>query len=58
MSPPAVVIRLEVEAPPRLIVEALTEGENARLFDWVGANPDYSELVERALDLESRERAA
>ena len=58
MSPPAVVIRLEVEAPPRVVFDALTDGENARLADWIGANADYAELVAQAVDLGERERAA
>ena len=58
MTPPAITIRLEVEAPPRVVVDALTDGENARAFDWVDANLEYAELVARAFDLEERERAA
>lgn len=56
--PPALVIRLALEAAPRVYVEALHEGEHARLVDWIAARPALGELVARALELEDERRAA
>ncbi len=58
MSAPAVLIVLELEAAPRVVVDALDEGDELRLAAWLEACPDYSELVARALELEHERRAA
>ena len=57
MSAPAILIRLELEAAPRLLVETTTEDEHLRLVHWIESHPPYLELVQRALALE-QERAA
>jgi hypothetical protein len=54
VSAPAILIRLELEAAPRLLVEALSEQEHDRLVDWLETHPDYLELVRRALALEGK----
>lgn len=58
MSAPAYLIWLELEAAPRVVVDALHEGDYDRLADWLLANPDIAELLERAVALAQRERAA
>jgi hypothetical protein len=55
---PAILIRLPLEGAPQVIVAALHNGDGERLHDWIDANPEYVELVRRALALERRERAA
>jgi hypothetical protein len=58
-SAPSVSIRLEVEAAPRVFVDALNEAEEQRLTDWLTeARPDYGELVARAFELAAKARAA
>ena len=54
MSPPAVLIRLELEASPRVIVDAMYEGEMERLHDWFEAHPLHLELIHRAHELAAR----
>jgi hypothetical protein len=58
MSAPAVVIRLELEALPKVLVDALDEREHTRLIDWIEAHPAYQQLIAEALELERQERAA
>jgi hypothetical protein len=58
MNAPAVVIRLELEAAPRVRVDCLSTGERDRLQDWLDANPSLAWLVTRALELTTEERAA
>jgi hypothetical protein len=53
-----VVIRLPLEHPPRVYLDCLNDGEESRLRDWLDAHPDYARLVEEALELAARERAA
>lgn len=48
---PALLIRIELEAPPRLAVVCATEGDELRLRDWLGSHPDLLELADRALEL-------
>lgn len=55
---PAVLIRLELEAAPKVLIDALTEGESLRLEDWVSTHPDLAELVCRALELADEAKAA
>jgi hypothetical protein len=57
VSAPAYVVRLEVEAAPHVVVDALTEGESDRLRDWIAEHPAYWELVERPLQLRAEARA-
>jgi hypothetical protein len=58
MSAPAVVIRLEIEAHPVIILEALSEDEKDRLADWIDAHEEYGELIRQAVKLVDWERAA
>jgi len=61
MVPPAVVIRLELEAAPVVVVDVLDEHEERRLTHWLAvAHPEYGELAARALELctSSNKRAA
>jgi hypothetical protein len=58
MSAPAVVIRLALEARPRVLVDAFDEREHSRLIDWIEAHPAYQHLIAEALELEREERAA
>ncbi len=57
--PPAIVIRLELEATPVVYVQTINEAEEKRLTDWVTeAHPEYGELVALALELVDERRAA
>lgn len=58
MSAPAIVIRLELEAAPRVYMEALHEGDGARLGQWLASRVELLELVELAMRLENERRAA
>jgi hypothetical protein len=51
MSAPALVIRLEVEAAPRLMCDVMSESEEERLIDWLDAHPELIDLVVRAFKL-------
>jgi hypothetical protein len=57
MSAPALIIRLELEqGPPRVTVDAPTEGQFERLRDWLQAGEDVAELVEQAIGLMLKQR--
>jgi hypothetical protein len=57
VSPPAVVITIELErGQPRVTVDALGDGEYARLNDWLLHQPDLCELLRLALELAERGR--
>ena len=58
MTVPALIVRLAVEHEPSVYLDALTDADEARVWDWIGARDDLAELVARALDLAERERAA
>jgi hypothetical protein len=58
MNAPAVVIRLSLEAQPRIYIEAVRESDESRLTEWLESKPQYAELVALALELERKERAA
>jgi hypothetical protein len=55
---PAIVIRLELEAAPRVLAGCLDEAEEARLADWLSEHPAYVRLVEDAAALAKARRAA
>lgn len=57
MTLPAIVIRLELEQPPRLLIEAEHDEDARRLMRWVDGNPELLELVLDAKILEGRPRA-
>lgn len=48
---PAVTIRLALESRPRILVDALSESEEARLADWLEQKPEYADLVAQAFAL-------
>ena len=57
MSPPAICITIELErGEPRVTVDALGDGEYARLQDWVLRDEGLCELVVLALELAERGR--
>lgn len=58
MSAPAILIRLELEAAPRLFIDAVSDREHDRILDWIASHPDYVRLIHAALELERREKAA
>jgi hypothetical protein len=58
MNAPAIVIRLELEAAPRIVCDYLLEEEEVRMLDWLRAHPAQEDLVTRALEIARMERAA
>jgi hypothetical protein len=56
MTPPALIVRLELESRPRVFVDALNEGEARRLADWLAAAE--RPLAERVLEALRQARAA
>jgi hypothetical protein len=54
--PPAVTIRIALEE--RLIVwtDCVTDGDYARLWDWIAAHPELRALLEHAGALALREK--
>jgi hypothetical protein len=58
VSAPAVVVRFELEAAPRLWVDALTDSEERRLWEWIASRDDLLALVARALELAEEAKAA
>ncbi len=48
VSPPAIVIRIELEALPKAYADVMYEGEAVRLADWIAANPALERLVAAA----------
>jgi hypothetical protein len=58
VNAPAVIIRLELEARPKLIADYLDDGEAVRMDEWLSQHPAYRQLVDDALRLAETERAA
>jgi hypothetical protein len=54
---PAVVIRLELEAAPRVYVDCLNGREEARLRDWLDSKPELADLAAWALQLAGEAKA-
>ena len=54
---PAVVIRLPLEAGPRITLKTRNAGELDRVCEWLSAHDDLRGLLLRALDV-IEERAA
>lgn len=48
---PALLIRLQLEGAPELLIDALNEGEEDRLTDWIVHQDDLWELVDLAAEL-------
>jgi hypothetical protein len=57
VSPPAITIRIALEAAPVIYRDFSNEGEERRMLDWINAHPAYAALIRRALELAERERA-
>lgn len=57
-GPPAVTIYLPFEGGLRLWVDALTDSEERRLWDWIGSRDDLLALVARALEIADEAKAA
>ena len=55
---PQIAIVLPVEGAPLVRLEAMNEGEEQRMVDWIDAKPEYGDLVRRALELAEEARAA
>jgi hypothetical protein len=58
MSAPALIIRLELEAAPKVFGDCMSEGEADGLKDWIDSNPELLDLVESALELRDEAAAA
>ena len=55
---PSILIRLELECAPAVLVDVMDDAEEKRLAFWLtDAHPEYGELAQRAIDLE-QEKAA
>jgi hypothetical protein len=48
---PALTVVFGLEERPRLIWDALSEGETVWLSDWLASHPDYERLIVEAFDL-------
>jgi hypothetical protein len=48
-QPPALIIRLELEAAPQVLQSCMNEGEEDRLADWLNSHPELLHLVMSAL---------
>jgi hypothetical protein len=48
---PALVIRIPLEAPPRVTADCFSEGEYRRLVDWLHAREDLHAFAVLALEL-------
>jgi hypothetical protein len=59
---PRLVVVVEFEWPPVVVIDALDEGEVRRLLDWLEAHADLVDVVavafESAVELMREERAA
>ncbi len=55
---PALTILLPLEGAARLWLDAMTDAEERRLWDWIVAHDDLAALVVRALELAEGARAA
>jgi hypothetical protein len=57
MSAPQIIISVRLEdGQPTVVVDALGDGEYARLQDWLLHQPDLCELLRLALELAERGR--
>jgi hypothetical protein len=55
---PAIVIEIPVEAAPRVFMHGTTDGDEARVLDWIRSQDELAELVQRALELAEEAKAA
>jgi hypothetical protein len=58
VTPPRVLIVLEIEAAPRILIETETYEEKERLAYWILETRGLAELVEEAADLGAEMRRA
>jgi hypothetical protein len=58
LSPPAIIIRFELEAAPRVLAICEHDGDERRLWDWLVSNPHHVAIVTQALELEREGRKA
>jgi hypothetical protein len=58
MSAPAVVIRLELEAAPKIFPDVVSESEYERLIDWVETHEELRGLLVFAQQLRDQAEAA
>jgi hypothetical protein len=58
VTPPAIVVRFELEARPVVFADYLDDSEAERMADWLDRHPDYARVIEDARELAERERAA
>jgi hypothetical protein len=58
MNAPAVIIRLELEATPRVTFDCLSEGESQRLVEHLDAHPELLALLARTQEIIASEKAA
>ena len=56
--PPLLLIQLAVEAAPVVLIHAMNEGQEQRVWDWINAHEEYRGLVEFALELAAERPAA
>jgi hypothetical protein len=57
MSAPAVVIRLEIEAMPKIFPDVVSESEYERLIDWLESHEELRMLLVFADQLREGMRA-
>jgi rhodanese-related sulfurtransferase len=55
---PSLLIVLEIEGEPFVLIDCRTDSEFRRLHDRLDARPDLRELIQHVLDLIQREAAA
>jgi hypothetical protein len=57
-GPPRLLVVFAVEEVPRVVMDAMNDGEEARLVDWLTAHPQIARLVDDARALAREQRAA
>jgi hypothetical protein len=58
VSPPAVILRFELEAAPIVFADYLDDSEADRMDDWLDEHPEYRRLIREAVQLAEEARAA
>jgi hypothetical protein len=58
MSAPRLHLVVELEEPPRVFVDCVSEGEWLRLFTWLEKHPALGGVLDVLRELEGEERAA
>lgn len=57
-NPPAVVIELPLEEPPRIRIHCANHSEEQRIREWITSDEDRWAIVAQALELARERRAA